>query len=45
MEQLDKKYKCYNCPGCNRLENENFKGVYRCENFILVIREEEEKNE
>ncbi len=31
--------------GCNRLENENFKGVYRCDNFILVIREEEEKNE
>jgi hypothetical protein len=23
----------------------DFKGVYRCDNFILVIREEEEKNE
>lgn len=22
---------CRNCLGCNRLEDSNFKGVYRCE--------------
>jgi hypothetical protein len=26
--------KCVKCIGCNRLENYNFKGVCRCENYI-----------
>lgn len=26
--------KCVKCLGCNRLLNENFKGVWRCENHI-----------
>lgn len=26
--------KCKNCIGCNLLELENFKGKYRCENFV-----------
>ena len=26
--------KCKNCLGCNLLELENFKGKYRCENFV-----------
>lgn len=25
---------CINCLGCNRLENIDFKGRYRCPNFI-----------
>ena len=24
--------KCKNCLGCNKLENEKFNGIYRCEN-------------
>ena len=24
---------CINCLGCNRLEDENFTGVYRCKNW------------
>lgn len=27
---------CIKCFGCNRLEDINFKGIYRCENFIEV---------
>ena len=30
--------------GCNRLENENFKGVYRCNNFVLGRGEKDDKN-
>ena len=26
--------KCSTCLGCNRLEDINFKEVYRCENYI-----------
>lgn len=26
--------KCKTCLGCNRLEDENFKEVYRCENYV-----------
>lgn len=39
--------KCKNCGGCNRLELENFRGVYRCENYIEIERRnqrEEERN-
>lgn len=27
------KPKCKTCLGCNRLEDRNFKEVYRCENY------------
>lgn len=33
--------KCAKCSGCNRLELDNFTGVYRCENYI----EEEQKKD
>lgn len=26
--------KCKTCLGCNKLENENFKEVYRCKNYM-----------
>lgn len=26
--------KCKTCLGCQRLENKNFKEVYRCENYM-----------
>lgn len=29
--------KCKTCLGCNRLELENFKEVYRCENYMKGI--------
>lgn len=32
MEKLTEK--CLKCLGCNLLELENFKGKYRCENFV-----------
>lgn len=28
------EYKCNSCLGCNRLENKDFKGTYRCENYV-----------
>lgn len=31
--------KCKTCLGCNRLENIDFKGVYRCENYIKGAKE------
>lgn len=36
--------KCKNCIGCNLLELENFKGKYRCENFIDGGKNEQSKN-
>jgi hypothetical protein len=40
MEQINKYKLCCKCFGCNRLENPDFKGVYRCENAIIVKKEE-----
>lgn len=46
MEEKDKeleeykKYKCYRCLGCNRLLIKDFKGTYRCPNFIPGTGEE-----
>lgn len=39
------KGKCINCLGCNRLELEDFEGVYRCENYVECIFKEREKEE
>lgn len=35
--------KCVKCIGCNRLELENFKGVWRCENYIEKEKTEDEQ--
>lgn len=35
--------KCKSCLGCNRLEDRNFKEVFRCENYIKG-RGEQKKN-
>lgn len=32
MKEIE--YKCKTCMGCNRLENKDFKGTYRCENYV-----------
>lgn len=34
MKQLEDKKLCKLCIGCNKLEDENFDGVMRCEGFI-----------
>ena len=40
---------CVKCTGCNRLEDENFTGVYRCkwnnEEIAIEQIKEENKNE
>ena len=33
-EEIKLETKCETCLECNRLELEDFKGVYRCENYI-----------
>ena len=35
--------KCVKCLGYNRLIDENFKGVYRCENYIEKEQTEDEQ--
>lgn len=44
MKQIDHDKKCYTCLGCNRLELESFNGVYRCENYIKGVNEDEKKD-
>lgn len=36
--------KCSTCLGCNRLEDINFKGVYRCNNYIKGKETKDEEN-
>lgn len=36
--------KCKNCLGCNLLEQEDFNGKYRCDNYISC-ETQEKKNE
>lgn len=33
MKQIDEDKICFTCLGCNRLELEEFNGVYRCNNY------------
>lgn len=33
MKEIDQDKLCRTCIGCNRLEQENFNGVYRCNNY------------
>lgn len=35
MKELKKGTLCERCWGCNRLINEKFEGIYRCNNFIM----------
>ena len=35
--------KCSTCLGCNRLEMEDFKEVYRCENYVRGREEQKKK--
>lgn len=37
------KGKCNTCIGCNLLEREDFKGYYRCENYIKTERIKEDE--
>lgn len=34
MKQIEEDKKCYTCLGCNRLELEDFNGIYRCNNYV-----------
>ena len=34
MQQLEDNKICKYCLGCNKLLDENFKGVIRCKNFM-----------
>ena len=36
--------KCKTCLGCNRLEDRNFKEVYRCENYMRGAEDELSRN-
>lgn len=29
--------KCKTCLGCNRLEDKDFKEIYRCENYVKGV--------
>lgn len=33
MKRLKHKCDCLNCAGCNKLEDENFEGQYKCPDF------------
>lgn len=43
MKQIKEDKLCIKCAGCNRLENEEFEGIYRCKNFF-ELRKEQMKN-
>lgn len=43
MEQIKQDRLCYYCLGCNRLEDENFKGINRCQNFVPAVENWQEK--
>lgn len=34
MKQIEAKYICKYCLGCNKLEDKNFKGLMNCKKFI-----------
>lgn len=51
MEQIEAKYICKYCLGCNKLEDINFKGLMNCKSFVAgyenwfeMRREELKKN-
>ena len=36
--------KCKTCLGCNRLEDRNFKEVYRCKNYVRGVKNEQNRD-
>ena len=36
--------KCKTCLGCQRLEDKNFKEVYRCENYVRGAEDEQSRD-
>ena len=44
MKQIKQDKLCYSCYGCERLEQDNFNGVYRCENYIKGVRYDEKES-
>lgn len=36
MRELNTNTLCTSCAGCNRLYNEDFKGIYRCKNYFRM---------
>ena len=34
MKEIDNKKLCKFCLGCNKLEDENFAGIMRCNHFV-----------
>lgn len=43
MKQIYNKKLCFYCLGCMKLEDENFNGVMRCENFTAGQADWQEK--
>lgn len=43
-EYRDEKVKCKDCVGCGRLEDVEFKGIYRCNSYEQYIKKEEKEN-
>nr|DAR72084.1 MAG TPA: hypothetical protein [Caudoviricetes sp.] len=39
MKQIDKKYLCYYCLGCNAEEQDNFIPKQRCKGFVPGIKD------
>ena len=37
MKQVEKNTICYYCLGCNKQENEDYKPVIRCKDFMAGI--------
>lgn len=42
MNYKELKGKCSTCLGCNLLENEDFSGYYRCENYVKGAEDKED---
>lgn len=43
MKQIDNKKLCFWCLGCEKLTDETFNGVMRCNNFIAGIENWQER--
>lgn len=43
MKQIDNKKLCFYCLGCMKLEDESFRGVMRCKNFVTGMADWQEK--
>lgn len=40
MKQINKNKLCHTCLGCNRLELDNFYGVYHCQYYIRGVKDD-----